>query len=393
MTSFSENAAASPNLVLAARKITLLSYFDLTLSVAAILHLFVNNTVSLEKTSLFFAKSLPFRSTEVNISYKIYKCSIALILYQFMMIIATPAIKLVTHNPMLFLMLFISQQLLFIGCYLIFDSLTAFLSRWNIFEKIYEIVLLFTAFLFLLNYRFDIETAFSKIPVSVDALIVLLGFAALFIFAGSVLLAFRTSGKEESEYLESFFFNVKSLSFGKFKVFLLPTLRRRSVTNIIFMFIIFLAVVLLQQGTKSLLPSSLVLSPFLGLVLVYYADSTSKVRRVLKTLNFKPYFEVITLILLCLTLSSPTLIFCILARESLTSFFLSICVSIFAVLLGFLFPKSEGNLNDSISSLLLVVLFIVLSLIFKYRFAIFPTLLLELVALHLLVKKESEKIE
>lgn len=81
------------------RKITFYSYFSNTFVLGIIAYILVDNTVALDKNSLFFVKTLPFRKKDISLSFMLFKFVIMILLYELVMIISTPAIKLVTTVP------------------------------------------------------------------------------------------------------------------------------------------------------------------------------------------------------------------------------------------------------------------------------------------------------
>ena len=68
--------------IMIAAKMTLSSYFNITLILSAFLFILVNSTVGLSKNSLFFAKTLPFSEREISVSQKIFKLSVALAIFE-----------------------------------------------------------------------------------------------------------------------------------------------------------------------------------------------------------------------------------------------------------------------------------------------------------------------
>jgi len=61
-----------------------------------------------------------------------------------------------------------------------------------------------------------------------------------------------------------------------------------------------------------------------------------------------------------------------------------------ATIAGFLFPKSQSNINETIASVLTIILIVLLSVLVSIDGALYPTLAILLGVLYLILKKEYE---
>ena len=91
------------------RKITFYSYFSNTFVLGIIAYILVDNTVALDKTP-YFVKTLPFRKKDISLSFMLFKFVIMILLYELVMIISTPAIKLVTTVPIEYVIFYCSAS-------------------------------------------------------------------------------------------------------------------------------------------------------------------------------------------------------------------------------------------------------------------------------------------
>lgn len=93
------------------------SYFSNTLVLGCLSFLFIEATLALDKISLYFVKALPFRKHDVQRAYSLFRLLLMVGIYELVMIIATPAIKLVTTSVGDFGLFFLSQHFSFFSCY------------------------------------------------------------------------------------------------------------------------------------------------------------------------------------------------------------------------------------------------------------------------------------
>lgn len=114
--------------LMVAAKMTLSSYFNVVLILSGFLFILINSTVSLSKNSLFFAKTLPFSEKEVSVSQMIFKLSVALALFELLIIIVIPTLKLIPMN-------------IFTACLVLMTLHTLFIASFILFELLYTLVL------------------------------------------------------------------------------------------------------------------------------------------------------------------------------------------------------------------------------------------------------------
>ena len=98
--------------------------------------------------------------------------------------------------------------------------------------------------------------------------------------------------------------------------------------------------------------------------------------------------EVSSLLLTGIIISMPTLALVLLTSKAVEDFIFSITFFMMAVIIGFLFPKSAGNLNEAVSALLLMLMLILLSLALTVPWTLYVISVICLVLLSFILFKE-----
>ncbi len=354
----------SKALIESGQKITFYSYFSNTLVLASIISVLVNNTVALDKTSLFFVKTLPFKKSDIRLAYTFFKFLIMILLYELVVIIATPVIKLITTDPFEYGKFFITQQMFFlliivlIECIsmtfnLLFENKIRFLS---IIEVIYNSLLIIISTLYFFTFRYSFESSLSKKNFTITELINISLFSIFIMLVLLIFYLWKIPSSDRITYPKKF---VNVPSFEKVICRYKPNL------YLVICVVLIIGTVIVQSGIKamlSILPSILT---FLGVLLLNYADSTSDFRKQYDLLRIKPWQEWLKQTLLIFYINTPLVIFYILGRVELAMLISSLCISVVALILGYLFPKSAGSLNETSSTVLLFIIFVVINLLMK----------------------------
>ena len=124
--------------LLLAGKMTLSSYFNVVFILGTFMFILLNATVSLNRNSLFFAKTLPFSEREVNVSQRLFKLSVALVFFELLMIIVAPALKLIPMQWGIALLVLLTLHTVFIASFWILDFLyAALLQNMSGLKRIY----------------------------------------------------------------------------------------------------------------------------------------------------------------------------------------------------------------------------------------------------------------
>lgn len=377
-------------------KITMSSFFNVILMISVIIAIFIHRTISLNRNALFFAKTLPFSEKEVIMSYMIFKLSVAIMLFEIIIIIMVPALKLMSTHLFVMLFVFITMHALFIAVFFIMEMIYAVISRTkgiilrNILSFLVDITFIFLLFTHFLTIRFTIDRWVGMQAMTVAQMVSIVFMSSVMIGSLALLLNYTYIVKDDMQ-LKPQYFKVGIPSFH----IILPTTIPAIVRNKNFFYFIglFLVVSLsafIQAGRQGMLESLVFIMPLFGFIAITYADATNHVRKVFHLYRIKPIIELSSLVLSTLVLVLPTLWLGFVQGEGFILYVYSINIFIGAVLIGFLFPKSESNVNETIATLLLMIVVIVLSLLVNMKGALYPCLFLLLLMLYVVIKKEYE---
>lgn len=347
------------DLLLQGQKITFFSFFSNSLTLAVIISIFINSTLDLDKTSLFFVKSLPFKKNDVKIAYLFFKFSIMFLIYELVMLIATPAIQLVTTQPLEYVIFFLSQHIFFLNTIIIIEFLkivTDILP--NRIQKASDFLLdcffLIGSVIYFFNLRYPFEMMLAGIKLTVSNLILIAAILNTFVLLIMLFLLIKVPSSDRIN---------NSLKFIKLPFFTGPILRYKANLKIIIFALITIGIVFVQNGyrtTFSVLPSFL---SFSGVLLLNYADTTADFRiqySLLRITVVDEWFEQIKNIVF---LSGPLITLVLLSHKNWEQLVISISLSATAIVLGYLFPKSKGSLNESSSLIILVIVCVLVTIL------------------------------
>ena len=129
--------------------------------------------------------------------------------------------------------------------------------------------------------------------------------------------------------------------------------------------VIVLGIMAYQSGVKAVLAVLPTLLAFNGLLLLSHGDSTEDFRHQYNLLRITVWEEYFGQYLLLVLLEIPLLICFAFHLATINQVMVSVAFAQSALMLGYLFPKSRGNLNETTSMFLLGIVFILVTLVVK----------------------------
>ncbi|MFD1125064.1 hypothetical protein ACFQ22_06825 [Lentilactobacillus raoultii] len=386
---------ATPAEIAVASKITLISFYDVTIVLSVVIFMVINSTGGLSKNSIYFVATLPFKRKEVLISYKIFKLSIGATLFSILIIIVTPALKLVTSSYMIALTILLSLYLVFGAIFLIINNLYSFIKV-NIFHNnrlgiliLNLCILLITIFYFLVG-RYKVEYFIGN-SIATKPLIVITSVLSSIIlwvvgFISMNRLDIHTLFTIKKDFLG---FPVKPLKASTLTMPIFATFRNKKFLYFSLIFVLLVALTVIFQNKQNELQLLIYMSPLFGVPLMSYADATLDFRKMITSFNVKSINELQGIVLITFIISIPSLIIGLASNQKLILFFLTINIALSGIIIGFLFPKSQGNINDTVSSVLLIIVIILLLLSLNIQWALFPICCFLIICLYIILKKET----
>ncbi|EPF4528700.1 hypothetical protein ACSSI5_001148, partial [Enterococcus faecalis] len=351
------------------RKITFYSYFSNTFVLGIIAYILVDNTVALDKNSLFFVKTLPFRKKDISLSFMLFKFVIMILLYELVMIISTPAIKLVTTVPIEYVIFFIVQHLFYlvvIGVIEFIHCLFAFflkrrVKQINSLKVIGDSLLMIFATFYFFDFRYGLELFLANqlwsisymIPITFFLIVVCLMLISIGLLRLISILENQMS--QHSKYIYIPFLNKVIFRYKANWYFI-------SFTTVVMLVIFF------QSGLRTMLFILTTVMAFSGVLLLSYGDITADFRKQYDLLRIKIRNEWLSQLLLVIMLAMPLLLLCFWGFGELAQLITALSLSLVAIILGYVFPKSQGSLNETTSLLLLFIVFVLVSLLTNRSF-------------------------
>lgn len=284
------------------------SYFSNTLVLGCLSFLFIEATLALDKISLCFVKALPFRKHDVQRAYSLFRLLLMVGIYELVMIIATPAIKLVTASVGDFGLFFLSQHFSFFlviisleGLFLGLDRLLqSQIKHLLVIKLLLANLILITSLAYFFQWRYALESRLASSPFSIHELI--LG-AFLGSFGCLVVVVYLLLHLPLADTLVT--------SRSRFiKVPVLDKVTFRYKTNWYYLIfpVIVIDIMAYQSGVKAVLAVLPTLLAFNGLLLLSHGDSTEDFRNQYNLLRITVWEEYFGQYLLLVLLEIPLLI-------------------------------------------------------------------------------------
>lgn len=372
--------------------ISIASYNNLAVIAGILIFLLINATVHLQSSSLFLSKVLPYSEKEVFLSVKLFKLGLATLCFELFFIILIPGLGIL-RSPLIAILLFFSCHLIFWVSYL-FANFLYILSLQhlplsdkqihNLVSMIYFLVGLSYLFLF----RFEVEFFLARVIDSPQLLSLLILIGAM--LAMSLLLLFDRA-HYDVVFLQPRFTLLPFAIFNKILKGVPLAIIRTKLFLYSFLFIAFIGVYStfvanLEVATHNLLD----FWPLLGLTFLNYADSTLDHRKLYSHLRIDTRSEVIRLLLTAVIIHLPSLVFACYVQENYLVFLSGIALSITSLMVGFLFPRSVSSTNETIAFMLLLLAVPIIYLLIKIPILLVPTILVLILTLSYIIKKETE---
>ena len=284
------------------------SYFSNTFVLGCLSFLFVEATLALDKTSLYFVKALPFRKRDIQRAYSLFRLLLMVGIYELVMIIATPAIKLVTTSVGDFGLFFLSQHFSFFLVIISLECLSLGLDRLLqnqikhllVIKLLLAKLILITSLAYFFQWRYALESRLASSPFSIHELILgaFLGSFGCLVFVAYLLLHLPladTLVTSRSRFI---------------KVPVLDKVTFRYKTNWYYLIfpVIVIDIMAYQSGVKTVLAVLPTLLAFNGLLLLSHGDSTEDFRNQYNLLRITVWEEYFGQYLLLVLLEIPLLI-------------------------------------------------------------------------------------
>ncbi|MDO4666878.1 MAG: hypothetical protein Q4A90_03470 [Streptococcus sp.] len=365
-----------------------ITFISTLVVLSVILYIFINSIIRLTKSSLYVTNILPYSRQEILIAQKLFKLSISAIVYEGIFLISyTSFLRFTTSTPWNQLLLFFLSHLLFCTTYLTMDAIYAVVAKGLLkLSKsqfsISTIVLFLDVISFLLCacyfifWKFEIDSFVVQIPIHLTIkILTIIGIAILFLLfviwtSYKFLLSIQYSKKKSSDFIYLPMIKANLMTS-------LPAIyRNKTFIRQIAFVVLLLSLIISQSGLKNGLASLGYLNSLIVFSAIVYANATVSVRKFYNLFRISVFREMTSLILGAILFCALPLILLFYFKGTLTPFFVSLAVYFCSLIVGFLFPVSNGNLNELIS-IIVITLF---SLLF-YPLLSFNNLILSLLLL------------
>ncbi len=386
---------ASSKSILMASKVTLSSYTNLTFVISIIFFVFINSTISLSKNSLYFAKILPFSLREVEVSLNIFRLSVSLFFFELIMIVVLPALKLIPMTLFMSFLFLITLHLIFIDGFLLVSWIYHFIIQ--LFSKnrslvsfALDLILSMISIIYSTSLRYIVDYTVGQSSFSISNII-------LSIFSLSMLLLIvnyfliKNSIKADASYARTNFIFLFPLNNDGLNLSFPPVIRHKEFIYFLGFTILTLGILVIQNGLNNAMQSLAFLFPMIGISGICYSEGTIKFKKLFNILRLTPFNEFSSILFVSSTLMVPSLLIGILVIHSLDPYVFGICIFVSSITAGLLFPKSESNINETVSFFITFVVIVLLAISINVKGSLLLALFILLVILYCLLKIESKE--
>ena len=171
------------------------------------------------------------------------------------------------------------------------------------------------------------------------------------------------------------------------------TFRNKQNIGILLLFFTICTIVTIQSGINIGIIVGGSLLPFAGILLLHFADVTALFRKQFDLIRISYKMDWFYQFCLIMLLSLPSVLMWLLSIITIHSLLKGMSFSVASLLLGYLFPKSYGSLNEFTSVLLLMSLFVAFG-VFSNMLGMELLILFSLIVLHFMIvrKVRNEKL-
>lgn len=347
--------------LLLSQKITFFSFLSNIVVIGIISYIFVNTTLALDKTSLFFAKQLPFTKNEVKFAYLIFKFSIMLLFLVAVMIVGTFAIQLVITKPVAYITFFILLHLLFVVVIISCELVHFFIeflpdTMHSVITSLVDCLLILLAMLYFYSFRFSLEVSLASTSLSIAKLIYsgMIIMIILLIILTWLLYVVHSSDRitNKNAYL-------------KLPIIKGPIFRYKSNITLIMLSLFILIIIYIQNGVSITLLNLAVMQSMSGFLLLNYADSTAAFRKQYHLLRIGVIDEWFDQIKMIILLTLPLIILIIFLQSDWLQLVIAMTIALVALTLSYLFQKEKGTLNESSATILMCIIAMIIFSLLK----------------------------
>lgn len=388
-----------PHTYLILGRITLISYYNMTIIIAIVISIFMKSTLHLTNRALYILKIIPLTQGEIHFSILMYRMSIALALFEFVFIIVAPGLKLLSVTLIEAILILVSIHILFIVTFVCMEILYyVILNRSNKKNKaakkfLIDILLLFLVSLYLYNIRIKVESFLGNIPISILNIILCITFTGCILLAITLWLSSKIVLMNDM-YLETKFLKVHLfLTRTRFYSVLYAIIRSKNYIYLLAMICIIIILSAAQAGINGVAQMLPIMLPIVSIGAISYADSTLNFRRWYPYFEYKPLLESKFIVLNALILGIPNLLLSLFFIKNTDFYFYALSIMFSAIMVGFLFPKSQSTINETVSSLIALIIVLLLALLANMKWVLLPVTILLICLLYFVLRREYEVIK
>ena len=387
----------SEDSLLIARRTTLSSYYNMTLILCGLIFVIVNSTTTLARNALFFAKTLPFEERAVSLAFKLFQLLLSFILFNLIFIIAAPGLKLLAMPLGPSLLTLVSVQVLYIALHLLIDLLFSLIAKVPFrYRKMVALAmntaLVMACMFHLVKTRFAVDAVIAHTDLTLGKIaMVMLASSSLLLallLVANLLLPLNGPVFARMHYL-----NVPIRFPSIIAKPLATVMRSRLFASTIGMTLLVTASTMYYTGVGVALQNLVFILPMWGIVFLGYCDATLSERPMLRHLHVSAEYETVWLLVVIALVTLPAGIVGFVVTHGGEPFAYGISIALSSGMLGFLFPRSKGSMNETVSTVLSIITIILLTLLININMVIYPVTGLLIVMIWRLIAYETRTLQ
>lgn len=371
----------------------LISSFTNTILILSILvFLIVNSTFNLSPVTLFTIKKLPFSNREITISQKVFKVLIGLIIFEVLLIVMLPSLTMISISLISLILFFIITHIVFLvgflTCQLIFSIIFFVIPSYKI--RIYTLNIFFSVYsvfyMFYLRFKIDTFVVSSAIIITNEALLYFL-FIMLFLMVVNIVFLLNI-GSDNETFIRGNFFRIPNLV--KTKNFAILSFFRSKKLLMVFLLVISisLANLILVKSISAVTYNIYIylLVPFNGIL---YSSANYRFRHTLIRYNISILREFTLIQVTNIVLAIPIILTCVVDIENIVMVLFSMTLFNISLSMGLIFPKQTSSINETFSTLTSIILSVLVITIINNTAFVFFALIISSLILLVIIRQEN----
>ncbi|MFT8470776.1 MAG: hypothetical protein ABF661_07550 [Oenococcus sp.] len=317
-------------------------------------------------------------------------------IFELFLIIAAPMFKLLRLSLLESFLVLVTLHLLFFTIFqlleLIYAAVSRLKSKWTKYFPLFlDGILMFLIGIYYFHTRLSVDNYWAAQRISLLMMTIYLLTVLLIITTMTLLIRWRLPSEIEGRIKSSFIHILpKSLFLKLIGMPWIAVLRFKITSYYALISVGLVAISVYFSDWNEMLQNMLFILPLIGVVWIFYADALLNFRPLFNLYRISIYAELCAILLAVAFILLPSLLVGLMVQVTADPFFFGLGISLASLIAGFLFPKSQGNMNESLSVFLSIIMMMLLASLISIPSALYIVDGLLVLLVGYILNKEKE---